>query len=121
NGTVCCNATVTMKDYCLGRRASREQDDRNTRRCTKAAADRAGEIHTSAARQACSQPRVSGRIDRGGRNGWVGQEHAALFAEAVAGNRRIQAAFYGVEFFAAGEVSDPARETAAFVDADDVF
>src|SRR5207302_1839208 len=69
----------------------------------------------------CSQPRVSGRIDRGGRNGWVGQEHAALFAEAVAGNRRIPAAFYGVEFLAAGEICDAARETAAFADADDVF
>src|SRR6266481_1736021 len=68
-----------------------------------------------------SQPRVSGRTDCGGRDGWVGQEHAALFAQAVAGNRRIPAAFHGVEFVAAGEIRDATREAAAVADTDDLF
>src|SRR5260370_20662739 len=91
-------------------RPSPKKVDRNTRRCTKAAKDRAGENHPSATRQADSQPGVSRRIDRGGRNGWIGQEHAALLAQAVAGNWRIPAAFHGVEVVAAWEISAAARD-----------
>src|SRR5260370_34421306 len=102
-------------------RPSPKKVDRNTRRCPKAAKHRPGENHPSATGQADSQPGVSWRIDRSGRNGWIGQEHAALFAEAVAGNWRIPAAFHGMEFVAAGEIGDAAREAAAVADAYDIF
>ena len=39
----------------------------------------------------------------------------------MAGDWRVPAAFYGMEFLAAGEIGDAARETAAITDANDIF
>ena len=72
-------------------------------------------------RAAGTEPGVSWRADRRGRHGRLRQEHATLFVEALARNRRLPAAFYGVEFVAAGEIRDAARKTAAAADADDIF
>src|SRR5882672_4175893 len=88
---------------------------------SKTAADRAGEIHTSATGAAGAEPCVSGRTHRGGRHRRFGEKHAALFAEALAGNWRLPAAFHGMEFFAAREIGNAAGETAAVADAGDLF
>src|SRR6202035_4269274 len=63
----------------------------------------------------------SGCADCGGRDGRIRQEHAIIFVEEMAGDWRVPAAFYGVEFVAAGEIGDAAREAASAFDADDIF
>src|SRR6266404_5070258 len=110
-----------LKITLAGRRVSLKSDDRNTRRRTKGAAERAGKIHPSATGQAGSQPLLPGSFDCSGRNGRFGQEHSTLFVEAVAGNRRIPASFHGMEFIAAGEIGDATRKTAAVADSNNVF
>ena len=64
---------------------------------------------------------VSRRAGRGRRNRRLRKEHAALFAEALARNRRVPDSFHGMEFVAAGEVRHATRQAAAAADAHDVF
>ena len=75
----------------------------------------------SAGTRGCGQAPVSRRAGGRRRHRRLGKKHAALSAEALAGNRRLPDSFHGVEFVAAGEIGDAARETAAAADADDVF
>src|SRR3984957_19858796 len=71
--------------------------------------------------RASRQARVSGRAGGGGRDRRVGKKHAAVSAEALAGNRRGPDPLHGKEFFSAGEIGDAARETAPAADAHDLF
>src|SRR5438034_71797 len=97
---MCCNAAVTIGAYsCRLNRFSFEAHG-NAGCSAKTGTDRAGQVHPSAARAPGSEPRLSRRVNRGGGHGWLRKKHAAVFAEALAGNRRLPVALHGMEFLA---------------------
>src|SRR5260370_242598 len=80
-----------------------------------------GQIHAPAAGAAGSESRLPWSANRRGMHGRLRQEHATVFAEALARDRRLPAALHGVELVAAGEVRDAPGQTAPAADSDDVF
>src|SRR5258707_1056615 len=80
-----------------------------------------GKIHAPATRAAGSESCLPRSANRCGRDRRLRKEHTTVFAEALARDRRLPAAFHGVELLAAGEVRDSAGKAAAAADSDDVF
>src|SRR4029077_5395508 len=90
-------------------------------RNTESASSRRRQIHFAATRTSGTQPGVSRSADRRRGNRRLRQEHAVVFAEALARNWRVPLAFHGVELFAAREVRDASRKAAAIADSHHVF
>src|SRR5258708_23355058 len=101
--------------------ASAEEFDGKPGRRTKAAAHGTHEIHTASTGAAGAEPRLSRCVDCCRRDRRFRQKHATLSAEALAGIRGLPPAFHRVEFLAAGEIGDAARQAAAVVDTHDAF
>src|SRR5215472_14553043 len=107
-----CNAAVTIGAYSYRLNRFSFEAHGNSGCGAKTGADRAGQIHPSAAGAADSEPRLSRRVNRGRGHGRLRKKHAVVFAEALAGNRRLPVALYGMEFLAPGKVGDAARQAA---------